>query len=333
MGLSRGRTELIDSLNRRITYLRVSLTEDCNFRCDYCYGSGDKPDMIKQRMSNKDISRIIPIFASLGINKIRFTGGEPLLRKGIIDIVRKTSDLNGIATIGMTTNGYRLSRLLGSLIDAGLNRLNISLDTLNRKNFKAITGIDGLDRVCSSIDEAEKSGALEYVKINSVIMRGINDSEIPRFVEWALPRKIDLRFIEFMPTDQSGWGEHLYVSEDEIKNKTGINLKEIPSGDQGSGPARSYRYENYPGRISFISAVSRCFCDGCNRLRLTARGELLGCLFQDRKIDLKEFLVSGLTDEKIAENIRLAVNVPEFRRSPGDVSIADTEPFMRGIGG
>ncbi len=333
MGLPRGRTELIDSLNRRITYLRVSLTEQCNFRCGYCYGSVDKPEMNKQRSSDKDISRLISIFASLGVNKVRFTGGEPLLREGIIDIVKRTSELNGIATIGMTTNGYRLNRFLRPLIDAGLNRLNISLDTLDRGNFKAITGIDGLDRVCSSIDEAEKSGVFEYVKINSVIMIGINDSEIPRFVEWALPRKIDLRFIEFMPTDQSGWGKHLFVSEDEIKNRTGIDLKEVSSGDQSNGPARSYSYENYPGRISFISAVSRCFCDGCNRLRLTSRGELLGCLFQDKKIDLKTYLDDGLTDDEIAKKIRMAVCGLDFRRSPGEVSIADTQPFMRGIGG
>ena len=326
-------SRLLDFLNRRVTYLRVSLTEQCDFRCGYCYGSEDNVEQNTPHLDNADFTNLIRIFASLGVNKIRFTGGEPLLRKGIVDIVKRTSDLDGITAIGITTNGYNLSRFLHPLLDAGLNRLNISLDTLNRENFKAVTGIDGLGRVRASIDEAEKSGAFEYVKINTVIMRGINDNEIPRFVEWALPHKIDLRFIEFMPTDQSGWGRHLFVSEDEIRKRMGIDLTEVLSDNESHGPSRSYRFGNYPGRISFISAVSRCFCDGCNRLRLTSKGELLGCLFQNNKIDLKTSIDNGFTNDEISGKIRLAVGRSEFRRLPGQVSIGDTQPFMRGVGG
>ena len=241
--------------------------------------------------------------------------------------------MEGIETVGITTNGFRMNNMMTPLIDAGLNRINISLDTLNRERFRQITGVDGFERVLAAIDEAEQSGAFEFVKINTVIMRGINDTEIPSLVGWALPRHIDLRFIEYMPVDGAGKHAALFMSEEEIKSRMETSLQSTIFHDQYRGPSESFCHENYPGRISFISAVSRCFCDGCNRLRLSSRGELLGCLFQNENIDLAAFLEQGFSDDEIAEMIVQAVNTPEFRRTPGEVSVADTRPFMRGIGG
>lgn len=327
------KTGLIDFMGRPITYLRVSLTERCNLRCGYCYGSSSGPQMDRGQLSNREIAQLIESFVALGISKVRFTGGEPLLREGIVDIVTETSALDDITLIGLTTNGLRLNRLLPSLIDAGLNRLNVSLDSLNRETFRMITGVDGFDEVYSGIIEAEKSGVFPLIKINAVVMRGVNDDEICSMARWALNHKIDIRFIEFMPTHKSGWGTDLFVGEEEIRSKIGIELEEDRISIQNSGPARTFRFRDYPGRISFISAVSRGFCNHCNRLRLTASGRLIGCLFRKKYLDLKDLLNRGRDPGFLKERIYRAVVSREFRRIPGKISIDRFEPSMRRIGG
>ncbi len=329
----RKKTSLIDFMGRPITYLRVSLTELCNLRCGYCYGSLDKHEINRQQLSNSEVLQLIGAFAASGINKIRFTGGEPLLRNGIVDIVRETSRFNDMAIIGLTTNGLRLNCLLPSLIEAGLNRLNVSLDSLRRETFRVITGVDGIDEVNSGIIKAEKSGVFPLIKINTVVMRGVNDSEISSMARWALDHRIDIRFIEFMPTHRSGWGTDLFVGEEEIRSKIGIELEEDRISSQNSGPARTFRFQNYPGRISFISAVSRGFCSRCNRLRLTASGRLIGCLFREKYVDLKDLLNSRGDSGHLKECIYRAVVSREFRRIPGNISIDRFKPSMRRIGG
>ena len=329
----RKKTGLIDFMGRPITYLRVSLTERCNLRCGYCYGSSDGPEMDRGHLSNREMARLIESFVALGISKIRFTGGEPLLREGIVDIVTETSALDDITLIGLTTNGLRLNRLLPSLIDAGLNRLNVSLDSLNRDAFRVITGVDGFEEVYSGIIEAEKSGVFPLIKINTVVMRGVNDDETCLMARWALNHKIDIRFIEFMPTHKSGWGTDLFVGEEEIRSKIGIELEEDRISIQNSGPARTFRFRDYPGRISFISAMSRGFCNHCNRLRLTASGRLIGCLFREKYLDLKDLLNIGRDSGFLKERIYRAVVSREFRRIPGKISIDRFKPSMRRIGG
>jgi cyclic pyranopterin phosphate synthase len=322
---------LIDYQNRAIKYLRVSLTQRCNMKCSYCFGSLEKR-RTSFELSNADIIRLIEAFASMGINKIRFTGGEPLLRHGIIDLMARTKEIDGIEHIGLTTNGLLLEPLLPGLLAAGLNSVNISLDSLRPDTFFAIAKMNGLDRVMAAIDAALQSGAFPLAKINTVVMRGINDGELSQMALWALERKLDIRFIEFMPTGKSDWS-CLFVSEAEIRQRIGLDLEKCKSENASPGPAVSYRYKNYPGRISFISAVSRSFCGSCNRLRLTSRGEIFGCLFREQRADLKNLLDRGGTTDEIAGHIADLIARPNFRREPGDVSITDYKPFMQAVGG
>ncbi len=326
-------SSLIDPLGRRITYARVSLTEQCNLRCGYCYDSAKERPSGNDQLSLSDTLRLIKALASVGITKIRFTGGEPLVRPGIADLIRQTSGIEGIHTVALTTNGLVLEPMLSELVKAGLNRLNISLDTLDRAVFKRITGVDRFGRVYSAIVNAEQSGVFERVKVNTVIMRGINDGEVQRFALWALAQKIDLRFIEFMPAQGSKWGRALFVGEDEIKSRIGLDL--IPQSMEGddSGPAISYSVAGASGRISFISAVSRCFCGSCNRLRITSTGQLLGCLFLNNGVDLSWLLANDADTDEIARHIRTIVGSPGFRRMPQETQIRTFSPFMRRVGG
>ena len=325
--------DLTDNMGRRITYLRISVTRSCNLRCGYCYGSQGPVGRDGRSLSDGEVVRAIRGFAILGINKIRFTGGEPLLRKGMPEIIKTVSCLPSISTVGLTTNGILLSKYLRPLIDAGLNRLNVSLDTLDREKFKSITGADGFERVYRAVMDAVDSGAFGRVNINTVIMRGINDMEISGFAEWALSRQIELRFIEFMPILRSGRRANLFVAENEIKRRIGLDLSEDDSGRNSGGPAITYRHGGNPGRIGFISARSRCFCGDCNRLRLTSSGNVLGCLFGKNGIDLKKLLSGPAGADEIAGYVRSKIMMPGFRRKPGDNSIGNTKPFMRGIGG
>lgn len=325
--------QLTDPMGRAITYLRVSLTEQCNLRCGYCYGPGDARGEQGHALSDDDLLRLIRAFAVLGISKVRFTGGEPLVRPGLVDLVRRTSEVEGVSQVGLTTNGLILKPMLRPLIEAGLNCLNISLDTLSPVTFERITGVDGFERVYSAIIRAEDSRAFERVKVNTVIMRGINDGEIQRFALWAISRRIDLRFIEFMPTGESGWGRDLFVGEDEIRNRIDFTLTQMPYSSSDSGPAASYGVPGAPGRISFISAVSRCFCEKCNRLRLTSRGDMLGCLYLNKRISLRRPLERGASVEAIAQRIREAVVSRGFRRLPQQTSVLGYNPYMRKVGG
>ncbi len=327
------KTGLIDFMGRPITYLRVSLTERCNLRCGYCYGSSNKAETDRGQLSNREMMRLIDSFAALGISKVRFTGGEPLLREGIVNIISETSGSGNISLIGLTTNGLRLNHFLPALVDAGLSRLNVSLDSLKKNTFRMITGVDGFEKVYSGIIEAEKCGAFPLIKINTVVMRGVNNEEISSMARWALNHKIDIRFIEFMPTNESGWGPDLFVGEEEIRGKIELELDEDCSSIKSSGPAKTFRFQDYPGRISFISAVSRGFCNLCNRLRLTSSGELIGCLFKGKHLNIKDILHNGGDDGDVKDYIRAAIASPEFRRIPGDISIGRFKPSMRRIGG
>lgn len=324
---------IVDAYGRKITYLRVSLTKECNLRCGYCYGGLICPEDESPRLSDIEIIEIIRAFALLGINKIRFTGGEPLLRKGIVDLIKGTSCIEGVKIIALTTNGVLLSSKLDGLVEAGLNRLNVSLDSPNRDTYKQITGSDCLKRVLTAIELAENCGRFGYIKVNVVVMKGINDTEIPDFVRWALPKKIDLRFIEFMPVDKSSWKDGIFLPEDEIKSRIGLKLDPVLIDTSSSGPAVTYRHKGFPGRISFISAVSRGFCHTCNRLRLTSEGCLVGCLFGESSIELKPLIENSASAENLSLMIKDIVRAKYFRKSPDQSIFACAEPSMRSIGG
>jgi len=284
-------------------------------------------------LSDDDLLKLIEAFSILGVNKVRFTGGEPLLRRGIVDLVRRTSKSGVFRVIGLTTNGVLLANMLEALIQAGLNRLNVSLDSLDSDTYKKITGKDRLADVLEAIDLAERSQAFGHVKINVVVMRGINDHEIPRFADWALPRNIDLRFIEFMPAKSPGWGEELFVGEEEIRRKTGLELEPMLTDSLSAGPANIYKHGEHPGRVGFVSAISRSFCARCNRLRLTSRGDLVGCLYDGSALKLAPIIKETKSIEELAGIIERSFSEELYRKSPDENITNGFKPSMRDIGG
>jgi len=324
---------LIDPSHRKINYLRVSLTTRCNFRCLYCYGGPDASPFPDPTLPDEHLHKLLKAFARLGVGKIRFTGGEPLTRPNIVEIVRATTGIEGISRRAVTTNGFMLKRLLPGLIDAGLNGLNISLDSLSREKFRQITGVDGFNRVRAGIKEALDCGAFPLVKINMVVIRGINDDEIPDFARWAQSEPVDIRFIEFMPTDTSGWGINRLIPEAEIRKLTNLPLIPIPRDDTFSGPAKSYSIVDGVGRLSFISAVSHNFCGNCNRLRITSEGSLVGCLFGKSRVSLREILADDPSEEELITTIKSILSSPGFRRKSSACSVSSEQPSMRRIGG
>ncbi len=322
-----------DESGRELTYLRVSLTERCNMKCIYCQTGNAPNDTPPQDLSDSELLELIGAFSILGVDKIRFTGGEPLLRRGIVDLVRNTRTIDNVTLVGLTTNGLLLDKLLDPLVQAGLNRLNVSLDTLNPERFKRITGVDCFPRVLGSIKDAVDSGVFARVKINTVVMRGFNDDEVHRFSEWGIQTGLDIRFIEFMPTRHSAWSEKLFVGEKELRENISLPLEPDPSTKHNDGPAKTFLVPGQPGRVSFISAVTSSFCDSCNRLRVTSSGEIVGCLFGVSRFDCRPYLGGKLDTGEIAEIIASHISRAGFRRTPSERSITDDRPSMRGIGG
>lgn len=330
---SKGDNQLIDEFGRKISYLRVSLTRQCNFRCIYCYGSLENPPRDSGMLTDGQYIRLIRVFAELGVRKIRFTGGEPLVRPGILDIIKETASTDGISLIGITTNGFMLKSMLPALLDSGLNRLNVSLDTLNKEKFVRIAGIKGYDRVLGGIMSAIECGRFPIVKVNTVVIRGVNDDEIASMARWALSQPIDLRFIEFMPTSDSGWGPDRFVPESEIKDRIGMPLIPLGNKDASRGTSKTFSVSGKPGRVSFISAVSHNFCAECNRVRLTADGEVYGCLFGANGVNIRELLIKHKNDSELLSQIKSLVLSPGFRRHPAPITIAEPQPCMRRMGG
>ncbi|UCG50711.1 MAG: GTP 3',8-cyclase MoaA [Candidatus Latescibacterota bacterium] len=324
---------LTDLSGRRLSYLRISLTDRCNLRCDYCYHSVNESQIAERELSDDEVIRLVRVFSKMGFDKIRFTGGELLLRDRVVDLIRETAVTAGVSLIGITTNGLLLEKHLPGLIDAGLNRLNVSLDTLDREKFKRITGVDGLDRVTSVISRALETNVFPRVKINTLVMRGVNDDEIDKLADWGLSRRTDLRFIEFMPTRGSGWEESRFVSQDEMIERVRGPLDIDPVIEPNSGPALTFKQRGRPGRVSFISAVSRSFCNECNRLRVTSRGTVVGCLFSGKEIRIRELLDPRVDDETIIAVIKTLTRSQDFRRGIENRTRTWEGPSMRGIGG
>ena len=300
--------QLDDTHNRNINYLRVSITDRCNLKCIYCTPEGDIPKLDHgDILRYEEIHRIIRIAADLGVSKIRVTGGEPLVRKGVIGFIHSIKTLSKIKEVSLTTNGIFLSEHLESLQDASVRRLNISLDSLKPERFRKITGFDGFDRVWGAIEQAQ---ALHFspIKINVVALRGINDDELADFARLTLEYPFHVRFIEHMPIGNSSliWNHPMLTPEIKDRIASTGNLVPIPTSPL-DGPAQRYRIEGAPGEIGFISPLSNHFCNTCNRLRLTASGSLKPCLLSNVSEDLKTPLRSGGADEVLAEIILRAV--------------------------
>ncbi len=306
--------ELVDMFSRTISYLRLSLTDRCNLRCVYCMPVDDKGGLQllahEDLLSYEELLRIVNLVVDMGMNKLRLTGGEPLVRKGVMDFIGELSRIDGLDEIRLTTNGVLLREKAEGLYQAGIRKLNISLDTLRPDRFKEITGADLFEQVWQGIETAENLGF--DIKLNLVAMKGVNDDEFLDFAKLAVEKPYQVRFIEFMPVGKkSSWDKSSYITSDELKELVGSmgTLEPLP-GCKMDGPARVYLLttpDGSTGKIGFISPISHHFCDTCNRLRLTSAGTLRACLLHDREADLKTLLRSGGTDDEIRGLIRQTI--------------------------
>ena len=329
---------LRDSYNRPIRDLRVSLTDRCNFRCFYCLPHGEPPIAPKEKMlSYEEIEYVCDIFVSLGIEKIRLTGGEPMLRRDIETIIRKLTRLKtaGLQDLALTTNGYYLPERAQSLKDAGLDRVTISLDSLKRDVFKRMTGVDVLDKVLAGI-AAAKSANLEPIKINAVIVRGHNEDEVADFAAFAREYDVKMRFIEFMPLDSGHeWAREDVVSGKEIRERISERFPLVRvEVARGSDTSSRYRFaDGAPGEIGIIAPVTEPFCGACSRIRLTADGQIRTCLFSTVEHSLRDVVRSGASRNEIAEYIESVILKKEprhFINEPGFVAPSRTMSFIGG---
>jgi cyclic pyranopterin phosphate synthase len=328
---------LRDSYNRPIRDLRVSLTDRCNFRCFYCLPHGEPPIAPKEQMlSYEEIEYVCEIFVSLGIEKIRLTGGEPMLRRDIETIIRKLGRLKPeLHDLALTTNGYFLPERAQGLKDAGLDRVTISLDSLKRDVFKRMTGVDVLDKVLAGI-EAAKKAALEPIKINAVIVRGHNEDEVADFAAFAREYDVKMRFIEFMPLDSGHeWARGDVVSGKEIRDRISERFPLVRVDvSRGSETSSRYRFaDGAPGEIGIIAPVSEPFCGACSRIRLTADGQIRTCLFSTVEHSLRDVIRSGASRDEIVDYIRSVILKKEprhFINDPGFVTPSRTMSFIGG---
>lgn len=329
---------LTDSYRRPIRDLRVSLTDRCNFRCFYCLPHGEPPIAPKEQMlSYEEIEYVCEIFVDLGIEKIRLTGGEPMMRRDIETIIRKLAKLKfaGLKDLALTTNGYFLPDRAQSLKDAGLDRVTISLDSLKREIFKEMTGVDVLDRVLSGIEAAKRAG-LEPIKINAVIVRGHNEHEVADFAAFAREHDVKMRFIEFMPLDSGHeWSREMVVSGREIRERISERFPLVAIDVQrGSETSSRYRFtDGAPGEIGIIAPVTEPFCGACSRIRLTADGQIRTCLFSTVEHSLRDVIRTGAGRDEIADYIESVVMKKEprhFINDPGFVAPSRTMSFIGG---
>jgi cyclic pyranopterin phosphate synthase len=292
--------DLVDSFNRKIDYMRISISDRCNLRCRYCMpDEGIELIPHDSILTFEEIIRVVQVFAASGISKIRLTGGEPLVRRGMVDLIRRLAQIQGIKYLSLTTNGLLLEPFAESLLAAGLKRINISLDSLRPERFYHITRRDAFHQVWAGIEKSLEMG-FRPVKLNVVAIKGFNDDEIIDFARLTIKRPLHVRFIEYMPSGEGqAWKPEDVLTIDQIRAEIEncMPLSEENSASQ-NGPAITYRWRGAKGRIGFISPVSRHFCEACNRLRLTSDGKLRPCLFSDDELDLRGELRNECNDGK-----------------------------------
>lgn len=326
---------MIDTYARRIDYLRVSVTNRCNLRCKYCMPEEGVEDIGHANMLTlEEIAHLVNVSASIGIQSVRLTGGEPLLRKNITKLIADIAGIPGIDDISMTTNGMLFTDMASDLKQAGLNRVNFSLDTLDAERFRHITGCGDLRKVCQAISTALEIG-MNPIKINTVVMQGINDQEILDIAELAKTMPIHVRFIEFMPIgDLPFYQQDRFIPMHTIREIVEAKYELTDSADiKGSGPAKSFKIRNGLGTIGFISAMSHSFCHACHRMRLTADGKLRGCLFAKQEINIKLALKNHASDETIADIFRRAIREKPEQHCMNAGWGADNTRKMYQIGG
>lgn len=315
---------LIDPFQRRIEYLRLSVTDRCDLRCSYCLPKGFKDfEEPEHWLSFDEIERVLRAFAALGVRRVRLTGGEPLVRAGLPRLAERLTRLPGIDDLSLSTNATRLAKLAAPLKQAGVTRINVSLDSLRPARFQAITGGGKLDKVLAGLDAAQATG-FQPIKINMVAMKGVNDDEIADMVAFCIERDFTLRLIETMPMGATGLkaSEH-YLDLQEVKRELAKRYELIPTVMNGGGPARYFQVAGARLKIGFITPISQHFCATCNRVRLAADGTLYTCLGQDSKTELRPLLRSGISEEALQQAILAAIarkpERHEFREKPEQV--------------
>ncbi len=328
---------LRDAHNRTIRDLRISLTDRCNFRCFYCLPNGEPPMARRETLLTfEEITYLADIFVSLGIEKLRLTGGEPLIRKDVPKLVAELAKLKpDLRDIALTTNGFDFPRHAENLRNAGVDRVTISLDSLDREKFKKITGVDGLDKVFASIETARQYG-FAPIKINAAVIRGHNDDEFVDFARFAREQDISMRFIEFMPLDSGHeWSRDMVVPGREIFDTINAVYPLVPvNKTRGSETAWKYKFaDDAPGEIGIIAPVTEMFCGACSRIRLTADGQIRTCLFSTIEHNLRDVLRSGATRTEIIEFIESVVIQKEPRHHINDADFVQPSRTMSFIGG
>ncbi|KQY64382.1 MULTISPECIES: GTP 3',8-cyclase MoaA [unclassified Nocardioides] len=327
---------LSDAFGRTATDLRVSLTDRCNLRCSYCMpaeGLDWLPD--DSVLTDDELVRLVGVATNLlGVREVRFTGGEPLVRRGLVDIVRRTAALEPRPEISLTTNALGLARNAQALAEAGLDRVNVSLDTIRPETFAEITRRDRLHDVVAGLEAAHAAG-LGPVKINAVLLRGVNDDQAPELLQWSLDRGYELRFIEQMPLDaQHGWRRDTMITADEILAALEAEFDLSPAEEpRGSAPAELFSVNGGPATVGVIASVTRPFCGDCDRVRLTADGQVRNCLFAREESDLRTALRAGATDAELAERWIAAVVGKLPGHGINDPSFLQPTRPMSAIGG
>jgi cyclic pyranopterin phosphate synthase len=327
---------LHDKHGRRISDLRISITDRCNYKCVYCRSGSDGPQF--PEMPIADYLRMARVFTALGITKVRLTGGEPLLRQGLVDMVRELANMRTVEgeplDIALTTNGHLLADMAQPLADAGLSRVTVSMDAVDAERFARITRVpNGYQRVLAGVRAAQRAG-LDPVKINCVLLRGFNDDQIPAFGRFAREEGVSVRFIEFMPLEEDRvWTPEIVVALEEILQRMAefMPLREI--GHLGSETARRYVFEDGVGEIGIIAPVSHPFCGHCSRVRVTSDGKIRTCLFSVREHDLAGLMERGGSDDEMADFIREVVDQKEARHHIGEPGFIPASRTMVHIGG
>lgn len=331
------RRALKDGYGRVHTYLRMSLTERCSLRCVYCMpAEGVELPASGAQLRAEEIGRLTRIFASRGVTKVRLTGGEPLVRGDSVEIARMVAGVAGIESVGMTTNGLVLGRNLDALLQGGVRHLNISLDTLIPSRFEQLTRRKGLGRVVDAVERASADERAK-VKLNVVVMRGVNDDEIVDFARWTQHRAIDVRFIEYMPFSGNAWAERRFLPYADMLQRlceTFGTLERVK--DAPNDTSKHYRVSGYKGRVGFISSMSQHFCASCNRLRVTADGALKVCLFGVKEVSLRDAMRDGADDEQLHAIIDAALLGKHWalggRRDRHELAASENRSMIR-IGG
>ena len=326
---------LLDPYKRKINYLRISVTDKCNLRCRYCMPEEGIPLISHGAiLTYEEILRIVRVFAAEGISKVRLTGGEPLVRKGIVDFISRLSQIEEIKDLSLTTNGILLKEYARDLKRAGLKRINVSLDSLTKERFFQITRRDEYERVWNGIEEALRVG-FSPIKINMVAIKGLNDDEIESFARLTLHLPLTVRFIEYMPSGNGEeWKESDILTIPRIKDRLERvgPLTPVPP-DQWDGPSKRFKIEGAIGEIGLIGAVSSHFCSDCNRLRLTPDGKIRTCLFSDDEIDVREILRNGGTDQDLKERLLVALRTKPERHHINSHQFKKCQRNMSSIGG